>query len=149
MVASVPGRIAQYPEQRAAPVTRTAAPLAVPAIEVVDGAAESIPLEDGSVDALWTVNTIHHWTERDAASRELARVMKTGGRVLLVDEDFEDPSHPEHRRMRRARARHEHPFEEVDPDRIAAALRRAGFAEAHGSRTTIAGRPAKVIRAVR
>jgi len=63
-------------------------------IRIVDGAAESIPLADSSVDALWTVNTIHHWTERDRASRELARVMKPAGRVLLVDEDFDDPSHP-------------------------------------------------------
>jgi ubiquinone/menaquinone biosynthesis C-methylase UbiE len=119
------------------------------AIRVVEGAAESIPLEDGSVDALWTVNTIHHWTERDRASRELARVMKRGGRVLLVDEDMEDPAHPEHRRSRRAHARHDHGFDEVDPEQIAAALTRAGFAEARGSRTTIAGRPAKVIRATR
>jgi ubiquinone/menaquinone biosynthesis C-methylase UbiE len=119
------------------------------AIRVVDGAAESIPLDDASVDALWTVNTIHHWTERDGASRELARVMKSGGRVLLVDEDFDDPSHPEHRRVRARRARHAHHFDEVDPEHLAAALRRAGFVEAHGSRTTIAGRPAKVVRATR
>jgi ubiquinone/menaquinone biosynthesis C-methylase UbiE len=110
-------------------------------IRIVDGAAESIPLEDRSVDALWTVNTIHHWTTRDAASRELARVMKAGGRVLLVDEDFEDPSHPEHQRVQTARAKHEH--------RFAAALTRAGFTDARGTRTTFAGRPAKVIRATR
>jgi ubiquinone/menaquinone biosynthesis C-methylase UbiE len=29
-------------------------------IRVVSGAAESLPLQDASVDALWTVNTIHH-----------------------------------------------------------------------------------------
>lgn len=119
------------------------------AIRVVDGAAESIPLADGSVDALWTVNTIHHWTDRDRASRELARVMKKGGRVLLVDEDLEHPSHPAHRHVRAARERHGHPFEEVDPEQIADALSRAGFAEASGSHATIAGRPAKVIRATR
>lgn len=118
------------------------------AIRVVEGAAESIPLEDASVDALWTVNTIHHWTERDRASRELARVMKKGGRVLLVDEDLQHPDHPEHRRARAA-ARHRHEFDDVDPEQIAAALTHAGFAEARGSRTTIAGRPAKVIRATR
>lgn len=115
-------------------------------IRIAEGAAESIPLAEGSVDALWTVNTIHHWTERDAASRELARVMKKGGRVLLVDEDFDDPSHPEHKRTR---SRHSHEFDEVDPDEVAAALTRAGFADAHGSRATIAGRPAKIIRATR
>src|SRR5689334_19475982 len=32
------------------------------AMTVLDGAAESIPAADGSIDALWTVNTIHHWT---------------------------------------------------------------------------------------
>jgi ubiquinone/menaquinone biosynthesis C-methylase UbiE len=119
------------------------------AIRIVDGAAESIPVEDGSVDALWTVNTIHHWTERDGASRELARVMKTRGRLLLVDEDFDDPSHPEHRRVRETHGDHAHRFEQVDPELIAAALTRAGFAEAHGARTAIAARPAKVVRATR
>jgi SAM-dependent methyltransferase len=119
------------------------------AIRVVEGAAESIPLGDGSADALWTVNTIHHWTDRDRASRELARVVKARGRLLLVDEDFDDPSHPEHRRVRGAHGDHGHRFEQVDPELIAAALTRAGFAEAHGERATIAGRPAKVVRATR
>jgi SAM-dependent methyltransferase len=118
------------------------------AIRVVDGAAESLPLEDGSVDALWTVNTIHHWTERDRASRELARVMRDGGRLLLVDEDFDDPAHPEYRRARATHG-HAHPFEEVDPAEIASLLIRAGFAEAHGERTTLASRPAKLVRATR
>jgi SAM-dependent methyltransferase len=118
-------------------------------IQVVDGAAERIPLDDGSVDALWTVNTIHHWTERDRASRELARVMKPGGRVLLVDEDFDDASHPEHRRVHERREQHGLHFGEVEPEKVADALRRAGFAEARGVRKTMAGRPAKVIEATR
>jgi SAM-dependent methyltransferase len=118
-------------------------------IRIVDGAAESIPLADGSVDALWTVNTIHHWTGRDRASRELARVMKPGGRVLLVDEDFDDASHPWHERLRGRRARHGHQFEDVDPDALAASLSRAGFSGALGSHTTIAGRPVKLVRAMR
>jgi ubiquinone/menaquinone biosynthesis C-methylase UbiE len=119
------------------------------AIRVVDGAAESIPAADGSVDALWTVNTIHHWTQRDRACLELARVMRPGGRVLLVDEDFDDPSHPGHERSRAGRARHGHPFDDVDAEGVAASLTRAGFAAAQGSRSTVAGRPAKVIRATR
>jgi SAM-dependent methyltransferase len=117
------------------------------AIRVMEGAAESIPLDDASVDALWTVNTVHHWAARDRASGELARVMKRGGRILLVDEDLDDPAHPEGRRMRRRRRGNK--FPEVDPEQIAAALTRAGFAEARGARTTVAGRPAMVIRATR
>jgi SAM-dependent methyltransferase len=119
------------------------------AIRVVDGAAESIPVAASSVDALWTVNTIHHWTERDRASRELARVMKPGGRVFLVDEDFDDPSHPGHERWRAGRERHGHRFDDVDAEVVAASLVRAGFSTAHGTRTTIAGRPAKVVSATR
>jgi ubiquinone/menaquinone biosynthesis C-methylase UbiE len=65
-------------------------------IAVLDGAAESIPLGDASIDALWTVNTLHHWTDRTSACREVARVMRPGGRVLLVDEDFDSPTHPEY-----------------------------------------------------
>ena len=118
-------------------------------IRVVDGAAESIPLEDGSVDALWTVNTIHHWTERARACRELARVMKPGARLLLVDEDFDDPSHPAHERWRARHAGHDHPFEEVDAEQVARSLVEAGFASTRGTRTTIAGRPAKVVSGTR
>src|SRR5262249_6292415 len=119
------------------------------AITVVEGAAESIPVADASVDALWTVNTIHHWTDRAAASREMARVMRPGGRVLLVDEDFDDPAHPEHERLRARRARHGLSFEEVNPATLAESFRGAGFASADGVRITIAGRPAKMIRATR
>ena len=119
------------------------------AIAVVDGAAESIPCADGSVDALWTVNTIHHWTDRATAARELARVMRHGGRVLLVDEDFDDPAHPFHERSRARHARHRHVFDEVDAEALAASLVASGFASAHGSRTALAGRPVKLVRATR
>ena len=119
------------------------------AITVVEGAAESIPLPDASVDALWTVNTIHHWTERTAACRELARVMRPGGRVLLVDEDFDDPAHPLHKRTQAARERHGFAFEEVNPAALADSLRAAGFASAEGASAPIAARPAKVVRATR
>lgn len=75
--------------------------------------------------------------------------MKPGGRVLLLDEDFDDPSHPWHERFRGRRARHGHPFDDVDPDAVAASLSRAGFQAARGSHTTLAGRPVKLVRATR
>jgi SAM-dependent methyltransferase len=118
-------------------------------ITVADGAAEAIPAANASVDALWTLNTIHHWTDRAKAARELARVMKPGGRVLLVDEDFDDPSHPGHERSKASGPRHRHVFDAVDAGTLAASLLEAGFASAQGSRTSLAGRPAKVVRGVR
>jgi SAM-dependent methyltransferase len=119
------------------------------AITIRDGAVEAIPADDGSVDALWTVNTLHHWTDREAAVRELARVLKPGARVLLLDEDMNDASHPEHGHSRAARRRSGLVFEEVDPEALAQALKSAGFAHAEGARTRFAERPVKLVRATR
>lgn len=119
------------------------------AIEVRAGAAEAIPAGDRSVDVLWTVNTLHHWTDREAAARELARVLVPGGRVLLVDEDFDDPTHPEHEHFQARRRQFGLSFDEVDPHELAEALLRAGFARAEGERARMADRPVKRIRATR
>jgi len=116
---------------------------------VGDGAAESIPAGDHTVDAVWTVNTIHHWTDQDIAARELARVLRAGGRLLLVDEDFDDPSHPAFAHMQERRAHRSQHFADVDPVALAAKLMSAGFAEAKGSNGTMADRPVKMVDATR
>ncbi len=118
-------------------------------ITVHDGAAESIPAHDGSVDALFTVNTLHHWTNLQTASRELARVLKPGGRVMLLDEDFDAPTHAEHEHFRARRHKSGLHFDEVEPDVLAEVLRHAGFSHAEGSRTVLADRPVKLVRATR
>ncbi|MGZ4792044.1 MAG: class I SAM-dependent methyltransferase [Ilumatobacteraceae bacterium] len=119
------------------------------AIHVADGSAESIPADDHSVDALWTVNTMHHWTDLDAAAHELARVLRVGGRVLLVDEDFDSPTHPAFARMQKRRAERARHFAVIDPVAAAATLTAAGFASAEGSTGSLGGRPAKLVRATR
>jgi ubiquinone/menaquinone biosynthesis C-methylase UbiE len=119
------------------------------AIRVVDGSAESIPSDDGSVDALWTVNTMHHWTDLDVAVQELARVLRPAGRLVLVDEDFDSPAHPAFTRMQARKAERSHHFAEIDPSIVEAKLVAAGFASAEGSMGTMAGRPVKMVRATR
>lgn len=50
---------------------------------VLDGTAESIPLDDASVDAV-TVAQAFHWFRYDEALREIARVLRPGGVLALV-----------------------------------------------------------------
>lgn len=47
------------------------------------GSLTELPLDDGSVDALITVNTVYFLTDLDAACRELARVLRPGGRAVI------------------------------------------------------------------
>lgn len=115
-------------------------------LSVHDGAAESLPVADGSVDALWCVNAVHHWTDRAAALDEIARVLRPGGRAVLVDEDFADPTHPSHAAHQARRARHAHHFDHVDPDEIAPVLVTHGFVVDEAARRPVAGRPAVVLR---
>jgi arsenite methyltransferase len=47
------------------------------------GSLTELPLDDGSMDALITVNTVYFISELDAACRELARVLRPGGRAVI------------------------------------------------------------------
>lgn len=49
---------------------------------VAQGVAEAIPLADNAVDCAMGTFTVHHWPDRDAGLRELARV--SDRQVLLV-----------------------------------------------------------------
>jgi SAM-dependent methyltransferase len=115
-------------------------------ISVADGAAEHLPAADESIDAVWTVNTMHHWGDLRQALHEIRRVLTPGGRLVLVDEDFENPAHPAHKQAMRRRHRHAHAFTEIRPAELAEQLVAGGFTAAEGIQDWIAGRPAKIVR---
>lgn len=58
---------------------------ALPNAQVRMASAEDLPLEDGSVDAVVSSLSSHHWADHVAALDEQARVLCPGGRLWLVD----------------------------------------------------------------
>ncbi|CAG9171385.1 class I SAM-dependent methyltransferase [Cupriavidus pampae] len=67
------------------PVAQMRAQLAskLPAVQVVEGTAESMPLADASVDAVVCAQAFH-WFANTAAMREIRRVLRPGGRLGLI-----------------------------------------------------------------
>jgi ubiquinone/menaquinone biosynthesis C-methylase UbiE len=54
-----------------------------PGIEVLDGQASALPLPDHSADGAWLSLMIHHIPDLEAAAREIRRVLRPGGPVLI------------------------------------------------------------------
>jgi len=52
-------------------------------VRYVEGRAEAIPLEAGSVDMIFTSMTFHHFTDRALAASECRRVLRPGGALLV------------------------------------------------------------------
>ncbi|GAA2146368.1 class I SAM-dependent methyltransferase [Glycomyces algeriensis] len=55
-----------------------------PLVSYVPGDAADLPLEDGSADLALMFLVWHHVPDRDAAARELARVLAPGARLLMA-----------------------------------------------------------------
>jgi len=112
-------------------------------IHVIDGTAERLPLGDASANAVWAVNSLHHWSDLQAGLVEIARVLKPGGRIVLLDEDFDDPDHPDHDRHKD----HDHPFDMVDGAALQRVAEEAGLAEIDTTLRSLAGVPVHAVAA--
>jgi len=73
-----------YGVEPAAAMRRTAEiGAAHPRVSYLAGEAAAIPLPDASADALLMFLSFHHFPDKPIAAREIARVVKPGGRVFL------------------------------------------------------------------
>lgn len=75
-------------------------------VDVLDASGESIPIEDGTLDLVYTRQVLHHTTDLKAVARECLRVLRAGGMLLATREHVADSdrqleefrqSHPIHR----------------------------------------------------
>ena len=53
-------------------------------LDFIVGDAEHLPVEDGAFDAVVNLISLHHYPHADRALREFHRVLRPGGRLVLV-----------------------------------------------------------------
>jgi malonyl-CoA O-methyltransferase len=62
----------------------------VPAgIQTRAGSMTELPFPDGSFDAAYATESLEHAVEIDVAVREMCRVVKPGGRIVIIDKNAE------------------------------------------------------------
>jgi SAM-dependent methyltransferase len=54
----------------------------------LDGTAAALPFADAVVDALWCERVFQHLTDAQSAAREFGRVLRPGGRLVVIDMDW-------------------------------------------------------------
>jgi len=54
-------------------------------IEVIDGSFQSLPIEDGSIDFVWSQDAILHSGDRRGVLGEVHRVLRPGGSFVFTD----------------------------------------------------------------
>lgn len=65
---------------------RNLAELGIANVELLEGDVGALPLQDASVDAAFANMVLHHAEDPTAMLREMARAVKPGGVVAVVDE---------------------------------------------------------------
>ncbi len=89
-------------------------------ITFLEGTAEHLPLPDGAVMVAWAISSAHHWGSVPAGLREIHRVLRPGGR-LMIAENFSQTL---------AGHRGRHGFTDARAADVVAAAAAAGFADA-------------------
>jgi arsenite methyltransferase len=87
-------------------------------LQLLEGDVERLPLVDGAVDFVLTVNTVYFWPDLGTAFGEVRRVLAPGGRIVVAIRD-----------MKVMQRLDQTVFSLRSPDDVAAALRGAGFTE--------------------
>jgi ubiquinone/menaquinone biosynthesis C-methylase UbiE len=98
----------------------------------VEGAAESLPLPDGSATVAWAIATVHHWHDIDASVREIRRVLAPGGCFVAIEK----------KTMPGAHGLGTHGWADAQVDVFAERLRELGFVDVRVERDKEGRHPA-------
>jgi len=99
------------------------------------GRAESLPLPGGSATIVWALSSLHDWENRAAGIAEVARVLASGGRFLVL-ERLVAPG---------ARGHAAHGLTAAPVGELANELRTAGFAEVSDTQRQLGSRVLAVV----
>src|SRR5271166_2212529 len=99
-------------------------------VRYIEGAAESIPLPEGSASVVWSIATVHHWSDIVAGLREIRRVLLPGGRLVAM----------ERRAQPEARGHQSHGWTTEQANAFADRCREEGFTDVRLERATIGRR---------
>jgi arsenite methyltransferase len=105
-------------------------PAAAAPVEISAGSAETLPLPDASLDVAVSTQVLEYVADVSSALAEIYRVLRPGGRVLLLDTDWDSivwHSHDETRMARILAAWDEHLVDPRLPRTLGPALRATGF----------------------
>lgn len=59
-------------------------------IEVINGDAQKIPFDDQNFDLITAIETIYFWTDLSESFKEVYRVLRERGKLLIINELYKD-----------------------------------------------------------
>jgi SAM-dependent methyltransferase len=54
-------------------------------VRYLQAGAEALPLPDAWASVVWSIASVHHWTDLDAGLREARRVLRPAGRLVAIE----------------------------------------------------------------
>jgi ubiquinone/menaquinone biosynthesis C-methylase UbiE len=108
------------------------------------GSAAALPLDDSSCDVAVSTISFHHWEDQAGGLRDVARVLRPGGRFLLVDIFTRGPLAPLVRRFSRG-----HGMGMPSEGEVVRLLNGAALHAAESVRVGPVGSPLAIVAAVR